>query len=252
MKSIGLKTFGLMAAAAMYSHAIFGIGGQWAPAMGLEVKSDSSTVVELGSNDISLDQAGVDGLGGFGVKFWIDALPFIDIEASSNIQMGYYDLNVNQGTQSVEVKADLDVPFVEGKPVFARILSDVSILYPFLKLPPVVSLVKLYAGGGFTHVLATEVVNAPFAKKAVDKAVVGGGATAADTPDEVAKILADAVIDEGLTSGVGFHIMAGAKAKPPVIPLAAFINVKYHFLNSQPSAVDGNSLTLEVGGALAF
>ena len=190
----------------------------------------------------------MEGLQGFGAKIWVDFLPFIDIEATSNIQMGYYDLDVIRGSTTIPVEAELDVPFVEGKPVFARIVNDLSVLYPFLKLPPVVSLVKLYAGGGITHVLSTEVVDSDFAKDAV----AGKVAADVDTPEEVATLLADKIIDEGLSSGVGFHIMAGAKAKPPIIPIAVFANIKYHFLSSQPDAVDGSSMTLEVGGALAF
>lgn len=251
MNNIGIKTFGLMAAAAIYSHAIFGIGGQWAPALGLKVKGDSSSVVALGGgNDIYLDQAEVSGLSGLGAKIWIDFLPFVDLEASSNIQFGFYDLSVIQGTNTVEVKAPIDVPMVDDKPGFARIASDVSVLYPFLKLPPLVSLVKLYAGAGMTHVMATEVLNAKLAKKAVDKAVAAGRTP--NTPSEVAAELVNVLKDEGLTSGFGFHLVAGAKAKPPIIPIAVFANIKYHFLNSQPDAVDGNSLTMELGGALAF
>jgi hypothetical protein len=37
-----------------------------------------------------------------------------------------------------------------------------------------------------------------------------------------------------------------------VIPIAAFADIKYHFLSTLPSAVDGNSLTMELGAALAF
>ena len=44
----------------------------------------------------------------------------------------------------------------------------------------------------------------------------------------------------------------GAKAKAPIVPLAVFVDFKYHFLSSMPSSVDGNSLTMELGGALAF
>lgn len=248
MTSIGKKAFGLVVAAAAYSHAIFGIGGQWAPAPALEIKSDSAQVVGSGASALSVVQQGVTGLQGFGLKVWIDALPFIDVEASTNMQFGYYDLFVVGAGERRAVEAELDVPFVEGKPVFARITSDVSVLYPFLKLPPVVSLVKLYAGGGLTHVLATEVVNGGFAKKAVE----GKAAGEVDSPEELASVLADAIVDEGLSNGVGFHLMAGAKAKPPIIPLAVFANVKYHFLSTLPSAVDANAMTLEVGGALAF
>lgn len=254
MRTLLIKTLALAACAAASSHAIFGIGGQWAPAMGLEVKESEGTVAGSGANSIAIDQASVSGLNGFGLKIWIDALPFIDLEAGTNIQYGLYDVNIEgPGDAVTPLEFDLGVPLVD-KPAFARIMTDVSVLYPFLKLPPVVSLVKLYAGAGITHVMATEVLNAGFAKKAVDKAVAkaNGSTTGADDPDEVATILVDAIKDEGLTSGFGFHLMAGAKAKPPIIPLAVFANIKYHILSSMPSAVDGNSLTLELGGALAF
>lgn len=250
MRHIGMKTFAILAGAVAYSHAIFGIGGQWAPALGLEIKGDSSAVVGSGATGIYLSQAKVEGLNGLGVKLWVDFLPFVDIEAGSNIQFGFYDLKVIQGTNVVEVKAPLDVPMVDEKPGFARIASDLSVLYPFLKLPPVVSIAKIYAGAGITHVLATEVLNAKLAKKAVDKAVAAGRTP--DSPAEVAQELVNVLKDEGLSTGMGFHLVAGAKVKPPIIPIAIFANLKYHFLGSMPDAVDGNSLTAELGGALAF
>jgi hypothetical protein len=240
----------LAASTVVYSHAIFGIGGQWAPALGLEVKGSKGTVAGSGANTIAIDQAKVSGLNGFGLKFWIDVLPFIDIEAGSNIQYGFYDVNiVGPGTTTTPLTFDLGVPTVD-KPAFARIMNDVTVLYPFLKLPPLVGIVKLYAGAGLTHVLATEVLNAKFAKSAVDKAVANG--KSADDPDEVSAIVVDAIKDEGLKSGIGFHLELGAKAKAPIIPIAIFANMKYHFLGSMPSAVSGNSLTMELGGALAF
>ncbi len=251
MKTMFIKTMVLAASAVVYSHAIFGIGAQWAPAPGLEVKASDGVVAGSGSTAISLNQAKVSGLQGFGVKLWIDALPFIDIEGGSNVQLGYYDLSVASSSDTVQVKFDPGVPGVEGKPAFARIVSDITILYPFLKLPPLVSIIKLYAGGGLSHVIATEVLNAGFGKKAVTKAA-GGDLTKADSPDEVSKILIDAIKDEGLKSGVGFHLEVGAKAKVPVIPIAIYADAKYYMLSSMPSAVDANSVTYELGAALAF
>ena len=252
MKTMWMKTLALSACAVMYSHAIFGIGGQWAPALGLAIKGSDQNIAASGSDSISVKQASASGLNGMGLKLWIDALPFIDIEASSNFQYTLYDVSVNgPGSQTTPIKFDLPVPILD-KPGFARIMSDVTLLYPFLKLPPVVNLVKVYAGAGITHVLATEVINADFAKKAVAKATANNNDAAADTPEEVAAILAKSIKDEGLNSGIGFHLELGAKIKPPVIPLAAFVDFKYHFLSSMPSAVDGNSLTMEIGGALAF
>jgi hypothetical protein len=249
MKAAWIKSLALAAAAVGYSHAIFGIGGHWAPAPGLEIKKSTGTVAGSGANAITLSQGGVEGLNGFGLKLWVDALPFIDIEAGSNIQWGMYDVSVSQGTTTKEITFDLGVPTVD-KPGFARIASDVTVLYPFLKLPPVVSLAKLYAGAGLTHVLATEVLNQKFAQKAVDKAVAKG--KSASSPDEVGAILADAIKDEGLKNGVGFHLEVGAKVKPPIIPIAVYADIKYHFLSTMPSAVDGNSMTMELGGALAL
>jgi hypothetical protein len=251
MKSMLIKSLTLAAFAAAYSHAIFGIGGQWAPAMGLEVKGSQGTVATSGTQSFSIDQASVSGLNGFGLKIWIDALPFVDVEAGTNIQYGFYDVTIvgPGAADRTPLEFDLGVPTVD-KPAFARIMNDVSVLYPFLKLPPVVSLVKLYAGAGITHVLATEVLNAGFAKKAIDKAKASGENPT--TADELSEIVVDAIKDEGLTSGFGFHLMAGAKAKPPIIPVAVFANIKYHILSTMPSSVDGNSVTLELGGALAF
>jgi hypothetical protein len=247
-----MKTLALAALAAASSHAIIGFGGQWAPALNLKVKGSNGVIASSGGQNIALKQDEVEGLNGFGLKLWIDALPFIDIEATTNFQYGLYDVTIlGPGTTVTPVKFDLGVPVID-KPGFARSVNDLTVLYPFLSLPPVVSLLKLYAGAGITWVASTAVLDAGFAKKAVDGAVAKGGASAADTPDEVASILADAITDEGLNYGFGFHLEAGAKVKPPIIPIAAFLNLKYHFLSSMPSAVDANSLTMEVGGALDF
>ena len=253
MKTMFIKTMVLAASAVVYSHAIFGIGAQWAPAPGLEVKSDRSAIAGSGANQIFINQAKVSGLQGFGLKLWIDALPFVDIEAGSNVQLGYYDVSiVGPGAgDSTALKFDLKVPGVDGKPAFARIVSDVTVLYPFLKFPPVISIVKLYAGAGLSHVLATEVLNSSFGKKAIEKAT-NGDATKADSPEEVSAILIDQIKKEGLKSGIGFHLEVGAKAKVPVIPIAVYADAKYHFLSTMPKAVDSNSLTYELGAALAF
>jgi len=252
MKVAWIKSLALAALAVGYSHAIFGIGGQWAPAPSLEVKGSTGTLAGSGADAITLTQSKVSGLNGFGLKLWIDALPFIDIEAGSNVQWGMYDVTIAQASSSTKQKVtfDLGVPTVD-KPGFARIVNDVTILYPFLKFPPVISIVKLYAGAGLTDVVATEVLNQKFAAKAVAKAVAAKPG-AADTPDDVANIIAKAIKDEGLKNGVGFHLEAGAKAKVPVIPIAVYADVKYYFLSTMPSAVDANSMTLELGGALAF
>jgi hypothetical protein len=248
MRNLFVKTLGLTAAAVMYSHAIFGIGGHWAPSPGTEVKQSRDTILSGSGNNFIISEGGVKGLNGFGLKIWIDALPFIDLEATSNIQYGAYDLSLigPTGADSNAVKFDLGVPLVPDKPVFARIVSDVSVLYPFLKLPPVVSIVKVYAGAGISHVLSTQVLDSKFAAKALS------GFNGTESESEVASKLTKAIVKEGLSSGFGFHVMLGAKAKIPVIPIAAYANLKYHFGGGLPDAVDASSMTFELGGGLAF
>src|SRR5690606_4427998 len=208
--SMWMKTLALAASAVATSHAIFGIGGQWAPVPALEIKSTSANIAGAGSDSVSVEQGSVSGLQGFGVKLWIDAFPFVDIEIGSNIQWGLYDVSIVAPNEDpIDLNFDLGVPSMD-KPGFARIVSDVSVLYPFLKLPPVVSLVKLYAGGGITHVLATEVLNASFARKAVAAARADDPAAGGDA-EEISEILMESIVDEGLKSGMGFHLIVGAK-----------------------------------------
>ena len=257
MRKTVMNSLVLVAGAVVYSHAIFGIGGQWSPALGLEVKQSKGTVDSAGTRKFVVDEKGVSGLNGLGLKLWLDFLPLIDIELGTNIQYGVYDLALTgpispTADTTIEVKYDFGIPLVPTKPVFARIVSDISVLYPFLKLPPLISLVKVYGGAGVSHVLGTQVMTADFAKSALAKAGPTKFDPATSTPADAAKVLADAIIDEGLKSGFGFHLVVGAKAKPPIVPIAVFANFKYHILSGMPSVVDGNSITMELGGALAF
>lgn len=241
-------------AAVKPSHAIFGIGGHWAPAPTLAVKASEADIAGSGSTLITLKNGESSALQGFGVKLWIDALPFIDIEAASNVQFGTYDVGFQfAGGSEQKLTFDLGVPLAPTKPAFVRIHNDISVLYPFLKLPPVVSIAKLYGGAGLSYGLATAVLSPGFAKKALEKAADNGDFVAGTTSEsDVAGLLVDAIKDEGLKQGVGFYLQLGAKVKPPVIPIAAYIDAKYQFFGFMPSEVDGPSLTLEIGGALAF
>ncbi len=255
MKSLFMKTTALAFSAIVYSHAIFGIGGQWAPAPSLEVKaSEGGTIASAGGKSVTLSQSKISGLQGLGIKLWVDAIPFIDIEASSNIQMGYYDVNIvapkitGTGNDTLALKYDLGVPGVQGKPAFARIVSDVTVLYPFLKLPPLVSIVKVYAGAGISHVLATQVLDSNFAQQALKDAKLESSTSTTD----ISSALTKAIVDKGLKSGIGFHLELGAKAKIPVIPIAIYADAKYHFLSSMPKSADANAITYELGAALAF
>lgn len=252
------KALTVAALAAGSSHAIFGIGGHYGPALGFEVESTEGTVAGSGSNAIQLNSGSVEGLTGFGVKLWIDMLPFIDLEATGWTQFGTYSVDIltpngNGGTTTTPVEFDFGAPLVPTEPVFARMGGDLAVLYPFLKFPPAISLIKVYGGGGITFGAATAVLSADFAEGALEKARNSGDFDPA-TSDEaaVAEILAEAIVEEGFSFGMGGFVQVGAKAKPPVVPIAAYLDLKYHFLGFMPDEASGSGLTLELGGALAF
>ncbi len=255
MKSICLLAIFLGMTAS--SYAILGIGGQWAPNFSAEIKGSQDTILGTASTpNFSFNQGSKTGLTGFGAKVWLDFLPFVDIEASSNIQFAKYNgalTLANTPGAALDTTINLEVEtglpgFDKATPIFGKITSDLSILYPFLKLPPLISIVKVYAGAGISHVLSTAVLDAEFATKAVTEAQLDPTTA---TADEVATAITTALKDEGLQSGIGFHVMLGAKLKPPIVPFAVFVNGKYHMGGSLPSAIS-SGFTAEMGAALAF
>ncbi len=253
MKSLWMKTLLLTVALALQSHAIIGFGAHYTPAPSMEIKSNSGTITPTGAtNPITLDLNGSSGLQGLGVKLWLDFLPMVDLEVASNLQFGYYDLAVVQSGNSHDVKFDLGIPGMKDSPFYARSQTDVAILYPFLKLPPGISILKLYAGGGLSCGAATQTLSAKFAKKALANAPTTEYNPATDGYAEATKVLVKAIEDEGMVSGVGAFVQAGAHVKLPVIPIAAYADGKYRFLGSNPELIDGQDLSFELGVALAF
>src|SRR5690606_20014715 len=144
---------------------------------------------------------------------------------------------------------DLGLPGLDGKPFFARMYGDAAVLYPFFKIP----LVKFYGGGGLSYGVATQTLTASFARGALAAAEAAGSFDADNaTEEQVRDVLVDAIKDEGMISGMGFFLQAGAKVKPPIIPVAVYADAKYRFAGYKPSNVDGGDLSLELGAAFAF
>lgn len=247
-----IKALLLTATVAVQSHALFGWGFHWAPAPGFEASRASGSIMPAGSADadrITVSTGSVSGLQGVGTKFWIDVIPLIDLEATANMQFGYYDASFIMPGDTVNLDFDLGVPGLDGKPLFARIYGDVAALYPFFKIP----LLKVYAGAGLSYGVATQTLTSSFARDALAKAEAAGGFDADNaTAAQVKDVLVDAIKDEGMISGMGFFLQAGAKVKPPIIPLAVYADAKYRFAGYKPSNVDGGDLSFELGAAFAF
>lgn len=259
MKSSWIKSLVLLGALTLPSHAILGVGVHWAPAFGPEIKASNGDIMPEGSSAegrVSLMTGSVSGLSGIGTKFWIDFLPFIDVEATTNIQVGYYDMafivDDGNGPDTTKVDPEFSIPFAQSKPFYGRLSGDVAVLYPFFKIP----LLKLYAGGGVSYIAATPVLNNSFARTALENAQDDPNSNFdADNASsaQIKDVLIDALKDEGLQMGLGFFVQAGAKVKPPIIPIALYANGKYGFGGPSVKGVTGTpGFTAELGAAFAF
>ncbi len=247
-------------AIASQSFAIVGFGGHYVMNTGSTSATKDSVYHLDGANaDISLDRKGADGLGGFGLKLWIDALPFIDIEATGNMQFSRYSTSLvvtDSANNSVEIPIEMEfdnVPFLgKARPVFAAMSGDLSVTYPFTMLP----IIRPYIGGGVSYIASTPVLDRDFATKFLQR--TGGSIP---TPEEIAQnpnaanalgdALGEALAKEGLNSGVAAHALVGLRIKPPVIPLAIYANGKYYLGGNFDSAFDPG-FVFEIGGGFAI
>lgn len=245
------------------AFAIFGIGGHWAPNMGASTKSLSEEVGSLtvGSEtqSINFERGAVDGMQGFGLKLWIDALPFVDLEATGNIQFGTYTADItypvldesnNIVTGKQKLIPDLDVMGVklEGKPFISQFMGDLTVQYP---IADVIPMVKPYVGAGVTYFYGTPLIDKDLAKGVADKMVEAAQSSGGEAPseDQAIQIVKDALGDMEIKQTVGGHVMAGLKLEPVLIPFAIYANGKYYFGGIEDVT---NGVVLEVGGALAF
>jgi len=250
MKTLCVKSLLILAVLTAYSHAIIGIGGQWSPNFFAELSGSKDSLIRT-SSTLSLNQQSNTGLNGFGLKLWIDAIPFIEVEIATNLQFVKYEVTlelVGAGNADTTIPLEIEtgLPFFsKAKPVFGKVTTDLSIKYPFVKFPPLVKIVKLYVGAGLTHVLSAAVLDVEFAKKAV--ANIHDPARTTDASNAIV----DAFAKEGLSNGIGGHVLVGAKIKPPMMPFAVYIDGKLHLGGGLPEEVS-SGFTLETGAGLAF
>lgn len=264
-----LKKVGMAAlAVAAQSFAIVGFGGHYVINTGSvdAAKSNVYSFEEAASGNevnVLLDQKKVDGLSGFGFKLWIDALPFIDVEATGNLQFSRYSAALNFTDADGEAYPDLDPVPIEmefdnlpglgkARPVFASMTGDLSVTYPFTMLP----IIRPYVGGGLSYIASTPVMDKEFTQKFLARtgaALLDPEALAAD-PDAAEKVgtaLGEALADEGLNTGIAGHALVGVRVKPPIIPLAIYANTKYYFGGNFDSQYNPG-FVFELGGGFAI
>lgn len=262
MRTKFLAFASILALSAMPTHAILGLGGHYVINTGSIESSREEILSQPLVGSFSFDQKSASGLSGFGLKLWIDILPFIDIEATGNMAFTRYKANLIAadsvgGTTEIiplEVKlSGLPINLPKASPAFSAANADFTITYPFLKFPPAVSIARIYAGAGLTYAASTPVMTPDFAEKVVASANLDPAtiATDPDAAEDLTQALADALVDEGLNTGVGGHVVLGSRFKLPIIPIAAYANAKYYFGGGYDKAFKSGA-AFELGGGLAF
>ena len=85
----------------------------------------------------------------------------------------------------------------------------------------------------------------PEAQQALEQKLSGLGET-------VKQRVQDQAMEEGVKTSIGGHVLIGMRAKLPVIPIAAYSNVKFYFGGDYPDEVDPGIVALELGIGLAL
>jgi hypothetical protein len=261
-------TFALFASTQAF--AIFGVGAHYVMNTG-SLDPNKGLAYGLPEDPISIDveQQKADGLQGIGFKAWIDIIPVVDIEGTLNVAATRYKTSLkihtpDGETTTIDLSYTPDAPysmiFGAADPLFGVVNGDISVTYPFTDIP----LIRPYIGVGFSYFASIPIVNASFAKKMLNnpnnkdllEALLPdptdpNANVDPDAASKVGKALINTLQNESYTTGMGGHIIAGFRIKPPIIPLAIYANGKYYFggnTNSQFS----QGFVLEAGGGFAL
>jgi hypothetical protein len=129
--------------------------------------------------------------------------------------------------------------------------ADLSVTKPFsIPLFPI----RPYVGGGLTIHWNTFVLNKAFVEGVFDKAFADGNYPADE--NELVNALKSKVVDyakdEGLKKSIGIHLLAGVRFKLPIIPIAAYANVKCYLGGDYDSDIDAGNFAFELGGGFAL
>jgi len=257
MKAPWVKSLILLGAFAIQSHAVMGVGFQWAPGE-LQVNAASGVISPSGSTQtLTLQEKGTSGAQGFGLKVWVDAIPFVNLELTEDVQFANYNVDVidssSSGRDTTNVTFNSPFPFLKGTPFTARSLTDVAVLYPFLKLPPLVNILSIYAGAGISYGVSTPTLSPTFAKNALLNAEKSNSYNPTTSDEAAAQAaLVSAIQNADLVESVGWFLQVGTHVKVPVIPIAFYADGKYRFTGLNPELASEDGFTLELGAALAF
>lgn len=223
-----------------------------------------------------------------GLKVYVDVIPVLDaIELSTNFGLWEYDgsityptgLKVRDGlTYNSALQPDsifepeyTTVPLTLEeygfglmglrKTPYMKLQFDLTIRKYLAQLPPVVKILKIYAGGGVSLNFATPVLS----KNLVEDALANLGTSLGDvgsldqlslfSQDEIVKAVVEQIYQHLMTPHFGMHLDLGVMVKIPVIPLGVYVDGKFLIpFGAMDEYVDvgGLGLLLNSGISLSF
>ena len=240
--------FAAAALLATQSFAIAGIGAHYTPAVGTSLNEAKKSEIFKGQDKLQFSHGNFDYIQGFGFKAWVDLLPFIDIEGTFNIQFASYNATLWVDGEPHPLEIELGgTPFAKATPKYIAMNADISVTYPFsIPLFPI----RPYVGGGLTMHWNTFVLNKAFVANVIKNAY--GEAAVVPSANELADKVVDYAKDEGLTKSIGIHLLAGVRFKLPIIPIAAYANVKCYLGGDYDDDIDAGHFAFELGGGFAL
>ncbi|MDR2580508.1 MAG: hypothetical protein LBC85_05885 [Fibromonadaceae bacterium] len=240
------------------AFAIIGVGAHYVTNTGtLKGETETITIGEgLTSLDIDLKRKEVSTLQGLGFKLWIDILPFIDVEGTFNIMATRYETSLVvpiplMGEKEIPLEFKPDAPynllFDKASPLYGLVSGDLSVTKPFDVLP----VIRPYVGVGISYIASIPVINKKIIKD-MEPALVAI-LTDPENP-EIATVIGEefskALKKMDYNVGIGGHVIAGARFKLPLIPIAAYANTKYYFGDPDKKFTQG--AVFELGGGFAL
>ena len=120
--------------------------------------------------------------------------------------------------------------------IYARVSALASLRYTFLKLPPVVKIINVYAGAGVGVHFITPVFCENLVKDNLDSCNVE-----LDEEEIVKK-----------QSKFGYHLLVGAKIKPPLFPVGFVLEGRYILLTDTKYKVPDNFISIVAGIQFGF
>ena len=194
-----------------------------------------------------------------GGKVFIDVLPVINSAVLSvNFGMWEYEgsityptgitFNGTPGTDNSDIKDLADIsyattritsdalglgnPFVKNTP-YAKLQFDLSARKNIASFPPVIKIIKLYAGAGMSLSFATPLLSGAFIEKTLGTTLatvhnvnnLQSGLFGEDN-DAMVKI-GKQFMKELMTPHMGMHFDLGAALKLPVMPVGVYVDAKY-------------------------